>query len=234
MNGARTEKRDNILHDLGPLYHSYSFFGVDNAQLPGIFELNQKTKAPIISAYIAYAIAKSKKRVSDDISFTELFCADGYYAMVAARLGCSRSIGIDNDHDGHFKNAKLIAERLGIQGIEFIKENISPDTALIPTDIVANVGGLYHVSNPEEILSLSYKTASKYLIVQNVVSLATNDTDYFEAPAPGWTWGNRYSRESFDKLIRKICPKIVDCHFNELEGNDRLEDRGSVYYLIEK
>ena len=28
--------------------------------------------------------------------------------------------------------------------------------------------------------------------------------------------------------------KILDYHFNELEGNERPEDRGSVYYLIEK
>jgi hypothetical protein len=26
----------------------------------------------------------------------------------------------------------------------------------------------------------------------------------------------------------------VDRHFNELEGNERPEDRGSVYYLIRK
>jgi hypothetical protein len=225
---------DNILSDLGPLYHKYLFFGVNNDQLPGNYELNQKTKAPIIMAYIAYAIAKSKRNTSDTVSFTELFCADGFYAMVASRLGCDRSIGIDNDRDGHFRKAKLIAQRLCLKNVEFKKDEITPNSIFASTDIVANVGGLYHVNNPEKILQLSYKMANKYLIVQSVVSLAIDDEDYFEAPAPGWTWGNRFSRRSFDKMIKKFRPKIIDQHFNELEGNERLEDKGSVYYLIQK
>jgi len=225
---------DNILSELGPLYHNYSFFGVNNQQLPGIFAPNQKAKAPIISAYIALAIAKSRKVAADSVSFSELFCADGYYAMVAARLGCDRCLGIDNNKDKHLTQAKAIAEILSISNIEFLETEISPQTEIPRCDIIANVGGLYHVSNPEEILRLSYEAAEKYLIVQNVVSLARTDENYFESPAPGWTWGNRYSRASFDKLIRSLCPKIVDCHFNELEGNERPEDRGSVYYLIEK
>ena len=158
----------------------------------------------------------------------------GFYAMVASRLGCNRSVGIDNDRDKHFKNAKLIAERLNLNNVEFMKEEITPSSTFASTDIVANVGGIYHMDNPEKILELSYKMANRYLIVQNVVSLALDDEEYFESPAPGWTWGNRFSRKSFDKMIKRICPRIIDHHFNELEGNDRLEDRGSVYYLIEK
>ena len=129
---------------------------------------------------------------------------------------------------------KLIAERLNLNGIEFRKEDITPSSEFLSTDIVANVGGLYHVDAPEKILELSYRMANKYLIVQSVVSLITDSKYYFESPAPGWTWGNRYSRKSFDRMIKKICPKIVFHHFNELEGNKRLDDSGSVYYLIEK
>ena len=234
MFKSTKKAKNNILYDLGPLYHEYSFFGVNNEQLPGIYELNQKTKAPIISAYIAYAIAKSKKNIADSISFTELFCADGFYAMVASRLGCQRSIGIDNDKDKHFENAHIIAQRLNLEGVEFKKEEIAPHSKFAATDIVANVGGLYHVDDPEKILKLSYRMANRYLMVQSVVSLATDSEDYFESPAPGWTWGNRYSRKSFDTMIKKVCPKIIDHHFNELEGNSRLEDKGSVYYLIQK
>lgn len=234
MFWQRKTKMNNILEDLGPLYHSYSFFGVDNEQIPGIYELNQKAKAPIITSYIAYAIAKSKVKTSDTVSFTELFCADGYYAMVAARLGCDLSIGIDNDRDKHFNNATLIADRLGQVNVKFQKEEITATSSFVATDIVANIGGLYHLNNPEEILDLSYRMTNKYLIVQTVVSLATDDEDYYESPAPGWTWGNRFSRESFDNMIRKKGYQIVDQHFNELEGNSRSEDRGSVYYLIKK
>jgi hypothetical protein len=234
MFRIKRKQKNNILEDLGPLYHKYSFFGVDNDQLPGIYDLNQKAKAPIITAYIAYAVAKSKVKASDTVSFTELFCADGYYSMVAERLGCNLSVGIDNDRDKHFSKASLIADRLGLKNVVFQKQEIVPSASLDERDIVANIGGLYHVENPEQILELSYRTANKYLIVQSVVSLATDDEDYYESPAPGWTWGNRFSRESFDKMIKKHKYQIVDQYFNELEGNDRQEDRGSVYYLIKK
>lgn len=228
------KKQKNVLADLGPLYHEYSFFGVENEQLEGIYRLNQKSKFPVIMAHIALAIAKCKKTVNEQPAFTELFCADGFYAMVASKLGCGKSIGIDNDRDNHFENARIIAKRLGLKDIEFIKADILPGSKFEETDIVANVGGLYHVSNPKEILELSYKMAKKYLIVQSVVSMASDDPDYFETPAPAWTWGCRFNKISFDKLIKSLNYRVIDYMFNELEGNGRLEDRGSVYYLIEK
>ncbi|MCB5194782.1 class I SAM-dependent methyltransferase [Deefgea salmonis] len=229
-----TYDESNVLKKLGPLYHEYSFFGVNNEQLPGIFELNQKSKSPIISAYIALAIAHSRKAATDSVSFMEMFCADGYYAMMASRLGCNQCIGIDDDSQGFFKNAEEIADLLGIHNVDFINRKITPDMELPKADIIANLGGLYHVSNPEEILKLSFEKANKFLIVQNVVSLATTDENYFESPAPGWNWGSRYSVESFDCMIRRLFDKVIVCYFNVLEGNSRLEDRGSVYYLIEK
>lgn len=80
----------------------------------------------------------------------------------------------------------------------------------------------------------SYALALKFLIVQTVVSLASEADDYYRSPAPGWTWGNHFSRSSFEKLIEKKGWNIVDKHFNILEGNERLEDRGCIYFLIQK
>lgn len=223
----------DTLADLGPLYHSFSFFGVDNEQLPGMFAANQRAKAPIIIAYVALALAKARIE-GRPLTFTELFCADAYYAMVASRLGADWCVGVDNDRDGFFPTATRIAERLGITNLSLQNVEIQSDSQYEQVDVVANVGGLYHVDDPEGILALSYGMARRYLIVQTVVSVATDDPDYFERPAPGWTWGNRYSRASFDRMLRRLCPRVIDSHFNVLEGNDRAEDRGSVYYLIEK
>lgn len=220
------------LYDLGALYHDYSVFGVKNDQLPGIFKPNQQAKAPIITAYIQYAIAKCKQTIDTSVSFAEMFCADGYYAMLARHLGADYSTGVDNGKDDFFNYAPQIAERIGIKNIEFILKDVNLVDTLEKVDIVANVGGLYHVSNPKEIVIKSYSFAKQYLILQSVVSLATNDKNYLETPAPGWDWGSRMSRESFHKMIIDLDYTIIDQHFNELEGNDRLEDRGSVYYLI--
>jgi hypothetical protein len=235
MFNRKVTNNKNPLRSLGPLYHKYSFFGVENEQLEGIFEGNQKAKTSILTAYTAYAIAKAKED-NRDISFAELFCADGYYAMLASRLGASRSVGYDNDIDPHgfFKKAPAIAKALGLDKVEFINEDMQKLHKLPRYNIVANVGGLYHVSNPEQILNKSYKMAKDFLIVQTVVSMENNDPKYFQEPAPGWTWGSRYSRASFDNLIKKLNYKVIDSHFNELKGNGELSNRGSVYYLIKK
>lgn len=88
------------------------------------------------------------------------------------------------------------------------------------------------MENPSEIIAKSYELAKKYLIIQTVVSMANTSPHYFEATAPGWAWGSRYHRFPFDRLIAGFGYEVVDMHFNELEGNERLEDRGSIYYLI--
>ncbi|UYO05190.1 class I SAM-dependent methyltransferase [Paenibacillus sp. PSB04] len=222
---------DNLI-DLGKLYHDYSIFGIHNHQLDGLYKLNQKSKEPIIRAYMQYAIAKCRSSVCTPVNFVELFCADGYYAMLARHLGATFSTGIDNNKDGHFFKAEKIAERLGINNIEFILEDINEIDNMHSYDIVANVGGLYHVENPKEILVKSYSMARKYLIIQSVVSLSNHDENYLEIPAPGWSWGNRMNPVSFHKMILDLDYQIVDFHLNELEGNGRIEDRGSVYYLI--
>lgn len=154
--------------------------------------------------------------------------------MAASFFGATSSVGIDDNRHNQSNEAAQIIERLGFTNVRLIDMDVQNIDSLEPVDIVANVGGLYHVANPAEILAKSYAMANRYLIVQNVVSLARTDSDYFETPAPGLTWGSRYSRHGFENLLRGTGYKIIDIHFNELEGNDRLEDRGSVYALIEK
>jgi hypothetical protein len=219
---------------LGALYHDYSIFGVENIQLEGVFALNQQSKMPIISSYLNYAIAKSKNKINDEVSCAELFCADGFYAMLSKHLGATKAIGIDNNREGHFEKAFEISEILGISDVDFLLKDVNEIDNLEKVDVVLNIGGLYHVNNPVEILLKSYNMAKKFLIIQNVVTLKNNNKYYYECPAPGWTWGNRFSNESFDNIIKGLGFNIIDQHFNELEGNDRLEDRGSVYYLIKK
>lgn len=220
--------------EFGPLYHSYKFFGVDNKQISHVYELNQRAKSSIITAYIALAISLAKDGNNKPLSFVELFCADAYYAMVASRLGCDHCFGVDNDREGHFQKAAAIAQLLGVNNISFALKDIEHDGSYGKADIVANIGGLYHVKNPEEVLLRSYDNAGSFLIIQNVVSLATDDNSYYESPAPGWSWGNRFSALSFDKMVQRNFKNIVASHFNELTGNDRPEDRGSLYYLIKK
>jgi hypothetical protein len=223
-----------LLDDLGPLYHSYELFGVRNAQLPGLFAPNQRAKAAILQAYIQYAIAKSRSQPHDRVRFAELFCADGYYAMVARLFGADESVGIDNNKDPYFTLAPSIASRLGLDHVAFVEADVHDLRGFDPFTIVANVGGLYHVSDPIEVLRTSWDLTERFLIVQSVVSLARTGADYVETPAPGWTWGSRFNQAWLHAQLVSLGGRIVDTHANELAGNDRPEDRGSFYAIVER
>lgn len=222
------------LRGLGPLYHNYAFFGADSLQMPGIYAENQAAKEPIIRAYMAWALAKLRPTEDRDFSFLELFCADGYYALLSTKLGARRAVGLDNNQDNLLDQARAVAKALNNHAVGFAECDVRDAPQLGRFDVVANIGGLYHVDDPDTVLEMSYHLARQYLLVQSVVSMASNADDYFETPAPGLTWGCRYSRQSFDRLIEQKGWQVVDRHFNELTGNERFEDRGSVYYLIQK
>lgn len=219
---------------MNPTYHDFSWLGLPTPQIDGIYGPNQQAKAPVIAAYILLAFARLHCRGVKPVSFAEMFCADGFYAMFAAKFGAARAVGYDNDRDGHLASANAIRDALGLTQVSFTRCDVEAIPAEARYSVVANVGGLYHVDDPIAVLRRSYDMAEHYLIVQNVVSLAHDDPGYFERPAPGLTWGNRYSRSGFDALVRKQGWTIVDSAFNELTANPRIEDRGSVYYLIEK
>lgn len=216
-----------------PGYHDFSWLGLPTPQIPGIFKPNQDAKAPVLCAYILLALARVRNQGVSDASFAELFCADGFYAMFAARFGAASATGYDNDRDGHFASALRMKDRLGLANVDFVRSAVE-DVRDVSFDIVANVGGLYHVDDPLKVLSASWRMARRFLIVQNVVSLASDDPAYFVRPAPGLSWGNRFSRSSFDRAVAGLGGRVVLQDFNTLDANPRIEDRGSVYYLIEK
>ena len=218
----------------GPLYHDFAWLGMPTRQLPGIYARNQQVKAPVLAAYVLTAFARLRCRGHGAISFAELFCAYGFYALLAAHFGAARSIGYDDDREGHLANAERMRDLLGLHQTTFRRTAVEAIAPGERADVVANVGGLYHVDDPEAVLDRSYEMANHYLIVQTVISLARDEPDYFERPAPGLSWGNRYSRASFDRMIRSRGWRIADTLFNTLDGNPRPEDRGSLYYLIEK
>ncbi len=223
----------HVLDDLGPLYHSYRLFGVQNRQLEQ-FRVNQLCKEPILLGYISLAIGKARESYFQSPSFAELFCADGYFTMLANFLGAGPAVGIDSNRDGWSNHMPEVARRLGLNGVRFEQRDVNTIAERDAYDIVANIGGLYHVSNPVEVLRKSYDLARRFLIVQTVVSVANNDGDYFVSPAPGWQHGCRYSPQSFVTMVQAQGYRILDAQFNQLEGNARIEDRGSVYMRIEK
>ena len=214
-------------------YHDYSVLGLSVPQRGGIYGPNQRAKAPIITAYLLFALGKLKVRGASSIKVCELFCADAYYSFIASRFGADSCDAFDNDRDGHTAEARHIRDLLGDQRVNIQNQDVLDIPDNYRASIVINTGGLYHVTNPLTVLEKSYRLATNYLIVQSVVTLATERADYFETPAPGWIWGCRFTHEFLIQAIRDRGYKIIDFERNILTGNTRAEDRGSSYFLIE-
>ncbi len=222
------------LSSLGPFYHDWWEFGLSVKQKEGIFKTNQESKEHLIRGYLELAIAKSRKNLSYHPSILETFCADGYYSFWAKRYGAGKIFGIDLDEE-EIERANLINQLLGYNDMKFDIMDVNKINKLNKKfDVVLCTGGLYHVSNPKDILTKCHERSKKYLVVQTVITLTTEKEDYFKEPAPGWTWGCRITYKGLIKMLQDTGWDIVDITRNELEGNERLEDRGSVYALCSK
>lgn len=214
------------------MYHDFALLGLPTTQRPGIFAPNQRAKAPVIIALLARAIAALRTRSERKLSVLELFCADAYYAMVAKALGVERVVAVDDDRDGYLETAFRVRDALGL-AVELRRQSVETLDPCERFSIVLNAGGLYHVEDPERVLDASWTIATDFLIVQTVVSMACDRPDYFESPAPGRPRGNRYSRASFKHAIARRGWTVLEEIFTELPGNQRLEDRGSLMFLID-
>ncbi len=61
--------------------------------------------------------------------------------------------------------------------------------------------------------------------------LGRPEPDYFESPAPGWTWRCRFSYDYLLSMVGRCGWRIEQAESNVLIANDRREDRGSAYLL---
>jgi len=215
-------------------YHDFSFLGLNLPQKPGIYGPNQKAKEPVIARYLLSAVGELRAREVSPITVAELFCADAYYSFLARRFGADRCYAFDNNKDGHLPEAHNIQTLLKDHCVEIRETEVAKIPLEFSTSIVINAGGLYHLNDPLSCLEHSYATCAHYLIVQSVITTATEDENYFEAPAPGWDWGCRFTYKYLENEIRRRDYEIIDSDRNLLLGNDRLEDRGSAYFLIRK
>ncbi len=209
-------------------YHNFEVLGVKTEQKPGPYEKNQLVKQDILFSFIDQAIEICQEK-SDSVTGVELFCADGFYANYAAKKHRSVYLqGIDLSR-GYLKHAKTISKLLDISD----RVNFSHcDVMDLRTDydFAICAGGLYHLSEPLTLLAL-LREYIKTLVIQTVVSMANTGPDYFETPAPGRKRGCRFSYHYLLRMVSVAGWEIQRQHENELEGNSRLEDRGSAYLL---
>jgi SAM-dependent methyltransferase len=211
-------------------YHDYSPLGFKTRQGREVMRHNQTSKQRPLFEMIDRALDLCRPS-SEKISGLELFCADGFFGNYAASRGATSLLGVDLSKK-HLRRATLAAKLLGLADVARFEMRDVFDIAG-EFDFAICAGGLYHLSNPEALLRKLAGQVQRALVIQTVYSLARSEPDYFEAPAPGWTWGCRFSRDYLLGMARDAGFHVVDWTTNELEGNTRPEDRGSIYVLCE-
>jgi predicted RNA methylase len=208
-------------------YHDFTSLGLPTPQRWGMFGPNQVAKQEPLCRLVSEALRLAGDRVEGP-TVLELFCADGFYAIYAAQHGAGSALGIDTDAVEVAK-AQLAANLLGVANANFQVADVLTSDARADVGICA--GGLYHLTDPAALLARLRRQIDRVLVIQTVVHLTRTEPDYFETPAPGLTWGSRFSYEYLITMVEGSGWRIVSAERNELTGNDRPEDRGSAYLL---
>jgi tRNA G46 methylase TrmB len=168
----------------------------------------------------------------------ELFCADGYYScMMAQAYPAAQITGIDLAAM-EIRRAETAARLLELPNATFVVGDawkLFQEPAQY--DLVLCAGGLYHLEEPRRFVELLRQVTGHYLVVQSVVTLETDDPDYFVTPAPGLRHGSRFTRAALEKWLIEagwtILDQTQDQTQNELPGNRLARDRGSCYFLCQ-
>ncbi len=195
---------------------------------PNSHQINQRHKETFLLPFLEHGL----QNLPESPRCLDLFCADGYYSCWMGSLNPQATItGVDLDAD-EIERAKTAVRVLNLPHITFelkdIWEKVAEPAAY---DLVMCAGGLYHLTNPRQLLENLTKITNGYLIIQSAITLETENPDYFVTPAPGWKHGSRFTHAGLKKWLLDIGWRIIKEGHNELTGNPRLSDRGSSYFL---
>ena len=220
LSGNRVERRDNLaLRQLiDPRANSH--------------RINQRHKEDVILPLTEEALARLSDQGIKEPACLDLFCADGYYSCLIASLSPQvRVTGIDLDGQ-HVERARTAARVLGFDRLDFVIADVWEYLRQARTfDLALCTGGLYHLEQPRALLALLRPVVTGFLVVQSVVTLQTEDADFFVSPAPGWKYGSRFTHARLAGWLEETGWEIVRQERNELTGNRRLDDRGGSYFL---
>ena len=100
--------------------------------------------------------------------------------------------------------------------------------------MLLNIGGLYHVEEPLKLVLEMRKMLPEYAVIQSVVHEDKEIDDFLVSPAPFWNWGSRFSYGYLRNAILESGYTIIEEDFNLLYLNERVEDRGSAYFLAKR
>lgn len=200
-------------------------------RVPSPHLLNQ----PVKERHLMPLVERALSALGSRPNCLELFSADGYYSCRIRMLAPdARITGIELDPD-HIRRAETIARRLAFANVRFRQSDVRAflEASTETYDLVLCAGGLYHVSDPARLLEAVRRVGDRYLVVQSVVTLETEDRDYFVQPAKGWRHGCRFTHRWLAARLEEVGWHVIEAARAELPGNHRPHDRGSSFFLCQ-
>ncbi|MEC7984898.1 MAG: class I SAM-dependent methyltransferase [Myxococcota bacterium] len=194
---------------------------------------NQQRKEKYILPYLEEAFLSCKSKGVEKPSTLELFCADGYYSFWMQRTYELQNLKALDLNERRIKQAKVMNSVLQ-SDIEFQYMDVYDLSPEERYDVTLCAGGLYHVHDPKRVLELCHTITRHYVVVQSVISLESEDEDYFVTPAPGWKHGSRFSNARLRKWIEEVGFEILEQGRDRLDNDAPLSSRGTAYYLCKK
>jgi SAM-dependent methyltransferase len=198
-------------------------------RVPSPHLLNQ----PVKERHVMRLVDRALSALGPGPDCLELFSADGYYSCrIKTRAPQARVTGVELDSE-QVRRAETIARRLGLDGVRFCRADVWTflEQLVEAYDLVLCAGGLYHVSDPARLLRAVQRVARGYLVAQSVVTLETEDRDYFVQPAKGWQHGCRFTHAWLRARLEELGWQVLEEARAELPGNPRPHDRGSSFFL---
>jgi SAM-dependent methyltransferase len=200
-------------------------------RVPSPHLLNQPVKERYLMRFLDRALSLLGPRPD----CLELFSADGYYSCrIKTRSPQARITGVELDAE-QVQRAETIARRLTFSDVSFRQGDVWTflERSDEVYDLVLCAGGLYHVSDPARLLQAVKRVARGYLVAQSVVTVETEDREYFVQPAKGWQHGCRFTHAWLRARLEKLGWQVLEEARAELPGNRRPHDRGSSFFLCQ-
>lgn len=161
INGAAGAGR------LAPWVHHFDFADGATDQFPHLYdgdasEARHGRRSDMITQTI-HNIYGDKIR---DMTVLDVGCNCGIFSFDMASIGAKRVVGIDV-FDRNIEQAKYLHGLLGYKNVEFHKANMK-DFRCENFDIVLNLGVMYHLSTPYEVMKWCQETAKELCVVDTL------------------------------------------------------------------
>jgi 2-polyprenyl-3-methyl-5-hydroxy-6-metoxy-1,4-benzoquinol methylase len=109
--------------------------------------------------------------LGDDLgqsSILDLACNSGFFSLDMAHRGAGSVTGVEL-RERHHDQSKFLAEVYGLDGIEFINQDVYDYDTDRTFDVVFNFGLMYHLTQPLEVAEKTYRLCDRFAVFDSMI-----------------------------------------------------------------